>query len=901
MEDNLNDTPSNMKIKTITRNTYREEFEVNTIAHHPDTSTWWVIKADTSTYLQNGEYEHEIELVELLEFYSYRHLPNCAFAPNTYSLEQMLDRLFYIGKQNDITVTYPSFLDEDRQMPFMSFENYTIANAIKNISRTINAIPKVQASITAGEIGVYIEGFTLTFVNRSGNETPIVNNLDQQFAVAYEKNANSSDQFTTRSVSNIGNAKSSTLVVAPKSGGFKNISPNSLTYVVETAKVVLPSKIDKIEFLRIYLPMDLIFYTSSGVPTYLYSGYYLDRTTWRNAIIGTSFGGYSPSERATMADNLPDPLDYALVPNTGTINPSYNPYTSDGGRSRLFQNKMIVKSKFDFDTQSVTATKDRTAYWTPLTEDLIMPLSFRNGLDGDINNYTSLNPTDHNSNYLVFQDSGQPLQRVVLRPRYNITTSLPFPSQSVENDKIFIQVGYYPIADIKVSYDNNNEAQDEKFFNQSGKIIDSFSTTQLIISHTNDSVEGTKIRNARYTSYSSILPLGQIVRDNNQLYIVAQRSIDMMFANGNNYFNVVYTLSRNRIARSENIQADSAVINYQIPEDNLVNRTQLYKDYIELSLTSSNNDTPYLSMGKALTFGSTLVGSNFDYTIIAKSGYGDLITLPDLSTEPETMLYYVQNPTIFDLAKAKLFNVNWKDNNVLGFRLDSSAGSYVQTPVLYTDNLGKATNFELLVLDNANLTNAVADYNSPTVIDPVVPFSDLTQVPETFYKEDVLADGRYSIRIQEQNYDKDPFEIPVFEYMIQANDNYDQKGNVIVGNDLFTSYTKTSITFNYVVSETRFTAENADKLFTTSSPTPSSSVQRVIITRTNDTTINLKLFSTLVSVIPPITLNSTALQGKHIGFYALGSDSTRKFLFAINDYSMESNNDINLYINNWKI
>jgi hypothetical protein len=81
IEDNLNDTPSNTKIKSTTSATYREEFEVNTIAYHPDTTTWWVIKSDVSTYIQTGEYEHEIELVELLEFYSYRHLPNCAFAP----------------------------------------------------------------------------------------------------------------------------------------------------------------------------------------------------------------------------------------------------------------------------------------------------------------------------------------------------------------------------------------------------------------------------------------------------------------------------------------------------------------------------------------------------------------------------------------------------------------------------------------------------------------------------------------------------------------------------------------------------------------------------------------------------------------------------------------------------
>jgi hypothetical protein len=70
-----------------------------------------------------------------------------------------------------------------------------------------------------------------------------------------------------------------------------------------------------------------------------------------------------------------------------------------------------------------------------------------------------------------------------------------------------------------------------------------------------------------------------------------------MVKNSNEYYNVIYTLSRNRVARSENIVADSSVISYKTPDDNLVFRTQLYKDYIELSLESINQDSePYLPL-----------------------------------------------------------------------------------------------------------------------------------------------------------------------------------------------------------------------------------------------------------------------------------------------------------------
>jgi hypothetical protein len=125
-------------------------------------------------------------------------LPNCAFAPNTYDLEDMLNIDCLALLSYLLRVTYPNFLDKDKIMPFFSFENFTVANAIKNIARAINAIPKMSVNLSNN-------GFvpTLTFINRNGADNAIVNVLDTQFPIAYEKNMNSNDQFTTRSVSNI--------------------------------------------------------------------------------------------------------------------------------------------------------------------------------------------------------------------------------------------------------------------------------------------------------------------------------------------------------------------------------------------------------------------------------------------------------------------------------------------------------------------------------------------------------------------------------------------------------------------------------------------------------------------------------------------------------------------------
>jgi hypothetical protein len=956
IEENLNETPSNMKVKVITTDTYREEFQVNTIAYHEDTNSWWVIKSDESTYLHTGEYEHEIALVEYLEWYAYKHLTNCAFAPNTYTLEQMLERLFDIAKL-DVEMVYPTFLSKDKIMPFLSFENFTVANAIKNVGRAINAIPKMTAgypyALFTGSIGfsmsppstptngdywyridtnqlyqritgawvlldstngtttptigglpslnfvntttqqLFISSSTwtprLTFINRNGLDTAIVTTLNTQFPIAYEKNTNSSDQFTTRSISNVSNAKSSVLVIAPKEGGFKNTVPNSITFDDsnrDQARLFLPSKIDKIEYVKVLIP---IVVADTQTESITYRGYYTNKQEFQTALENSGWFGpgntYTNAQLAEAISNLPEPETFYKVLYNQEIDKTYEANTIAKSIS-LYYKKMNLLNKFEFDTASKVSggstivdsdKKDRTIHWTPFTSEVIMPLSFRNGLTSD---------QDHNTrHYLVIDGT----KKVYLGSDvHNITET----SQTVVyNEDVLIQVAYYPIADIKVSIDNDNDAQDEKYFNQSGKVIDAVSVSKLITSHTNDSVEGTKIRNARYTSIASLLPVGQLVSDSGQLYVISQRSIDGQVKNGNEYYNVIYTLSRNRIARSENIVADSAVISYKTPDDNLVFRTQLYKDYLELSLVDDNKDTaPYLALSKALVFDDTLAGTNFDYTVLAKNDYG----------ATPTVARYVQNPVVFDLHKAKLMKASWQDNNVLGFRLERVSQSVVsQTPILYTDNLGKATNFELLFVSEREIELAREDYNTPTEIDVLVPYADLTNVPSTFYSTDIFTDGRYSIRIQEPTYNKDPFEIPVFEYMLQVNDDYSSLGNVIVGNDLFSTFTGT-LRYHYVINNTtRITAENANKLYTDSPPS-SSTNRRVIFVRDSGTPhiIDLDLFSSYVNSTTNLR-NSVDIT--NIGIYATDG-TTVKFLFAINDYPTSGDdNDIRIFINNWKI
>ena len=935
IEDNLNDTPSNMKVKTITSSTFREEFEVNTIAFHEDTNTHWVIKGDSSTYLQNGEYEHEIDLVEYFEWLNYRHLPNCAFRSNRYTLQELLNGVllkaklqtissqgwvggvladytnarvqltatgtfsdislffiaistqfpiakypvgaivrgaisgggYYYAKVNRVYnfgIEIPTFIDNVAKQPFFSFENYTVASAIKTIGRAINAIPKLK--IVANKPVLY-------FISRSGNDGEIKDGLNAEFPVAYEKNANTSDQFTTRTISNFSNVLSNELVVAPKVGGFSAFTPNTFKIERANARFNLPSKVASVQYVVLLPRMRVVVLDGITPIQQIFEGYYLDPTVIKQKIVDFT---YDPS---TPFDTNPSLLTGITMPSTDLLKISLNDVlgTYDGTPIKGY---FTLKNKVDYDTTISTSDKSRT-FWFERNQNYV------NIATGFIGTNVFAN------NYSLVTNSG-----------FSIVLNFDL------DDLTLYRVGYTPIGDIKVSYDNDSDSQDEKYFNQSGQLLDSKTTSKLVMSYTNESVTGTKIRQAKYLSYANILPLGQIIRDNGELFIISGRSIDSFFHDGNEYFDVIYTLSKNRIARSEIMVVDGDIVSYQVPEQQLVSRTHLYKDYIELSLTNGNKVTPYVPYNEFLILDDTTAGAKFDYLMFGRTTYAN-------EKVQETKEFMVA-PSIYDLSKSKLVHCDFGDNNIIGYKLDKTVSGGVttfnQTPINYVGVLngitsGEAYNLEVVLINSNNVFALTDEYVSDnyTPTSPSDPDDDAYYYGLPFNLNPVLLPDFYNLSkdydsalITENLYEKDLYEIPVVEYQVQANDNFDTKGNIVVSNDLFTTFTSGLVRYHYVVSNTRFTAENENKQWLDSPPSNSTD-KRVLFNRVSSTAIVTSLLSTLNTTIPPTTLNTVALQNKHIGFYAVGVDGSRKFLFAINDYNMVSNNTITVYINNWKI
>jgi hypothetical protein len=879
LSDNLNDMPSNMKVRIVNNN--REEYQVNTVCFHEDFNTWWVIKADTSTYLKTGEYEHELELVEYFEFFNYKHLITCAFKKDDYTFEQTVNRVFKLGGIVGFSVEYAGFIDKDKKNDFLSFENFTVASALKTIARSVNAIPKLKRVGSTP---------TLFFISRNGlDETPRTT-MNSQFPIAFEKNANTSEQFQTRSISNLENVLSSDIVIAPRIGGYLATTKNAsvLDTTNGVASVVLPSKIDRIDFVKLFPRIRVVRReTDSADPspipddTIIYEGYYVDSAKIKEKVDDFAFTYINSTDKASII--YPDQEEFGKIRINDGLGSSY--FDS----KKPFAGYLTLKDELLFRTSTDT-NQNKTFYFTQRSNELICSKDFIKGLTFvQYRNIVSLFSKTfaigkaESVLILVFEEGGGGLF-----------------SSKLKSSATFIQVGYVPIGDLKVSYDNDNDAQDEKFFNQSGKLLDSYAVSKLMFSHVQDSVEGTKIRQARCNSLSEVLPLGALISDGGVVYVINQRSIDYV----NDYYSVIYNLSRSRIARSENINADGSIKEYAIPENNTVRRNQLFKDYFELSLepSTTTSTTPYINLERLLNLTSDYAGSRFNYQSFSQVKF---------STQANK--YIGVSTSYYDLYKAKSFVVDFIDNAIAGYRVEEVSGTAVQTPIFYTGtstvngNLvgnGKVTELEVITTDEALLADSIEHYENPDNAYSVVPFSpfiDMTNVDVELYKNSINDRAKFVFRYTDTTYGKDPFEIPVFTYQVQANDQYFPSNGTIVGERLFTDYNGgvNGVRYHYVFTNTKITSENADKIYTDNAPS-STTNKRVAFARPNQRQINMTLYSTFDT-----TLNTTSLLGKNIGVYAVDNTTTNplppKFLFAINNYQKTSNNAISVYINNWKI
>jgi hypothetical protein len=811
---------------------------------------WFIIKQDDCEFIgwkddDTAMFKHTLQLGDVLEYFSFKRVPSCVFPANKYTLEEAFNRLFNIAKVS-ITITWAnySFVDKDTMAKYFSFnKNYQLATAIKELCKSFNAIPYMW----------YSGGFHLGFKQRYGYGVPL-GNIDTIFPSVQRKSTSNSDKYMTRVYSSLENVKNSKYVLYPNAFGIHGIDNTSTKFDGDKAIIPLPSQIAKIAFVQILRPCVIVeqirnsvgaLLSESVAPTTTYNN--LSRDEWKTFII-SQLGSFSfiDSDDVNASSDIPNEYTIGVF-----------------GADDDWENDYTVLSPKDFETTDPTNMENHDQEHAFTWEDKATNIKIAKAIT-----YTSSPNTMRDYELFSVPATGSDTAHLVIR-MYNVL-----------HYKTFYRVFYLPIGDVVLSYDNDDEAQDERPYNQSGTTLDGYSVSKLINAYANESATETLTRYKEFTSFENIYKCGEKVVKDNRVYVIGQRSIDCYV----NKYLVLFSLTRDKVARDENVSADTDVATYAVPDKNLVSRVQIYKDYLEIGIDNGDqhHDTPYMNSSyDTLVFDDkTNVGIDHLFEC-AFASYNNDDVLIDYLIAPTSRMYFVRNVT---------YRVDFIENYIMGVQ---QSGTDVQAPIRYADANGELKRIDLWIVDSgykASMTDA--DYY------------DLPQLSSGTFLSII---SYYAVHIDETDYDKSSYEIPVFQYHIEVNSGTNEKAIIEVGEDILEPFAMEWSSplniahFYYIISDIPISVENAEKLWQTLFVDESKDEYDNIVSVATGTTSDY-IFELIEAY--PSTNNTTSLTGKHIGIYACSSASTMttpKFLFAMNYYNHTSNTLIPININNWKI
>jgi hypothetical protein len=186
--------------------------------------------------------------------------------------------------------------------------------------------------------------------------------------------------------------------------------------------------------------------------------------------------------------------------------------------------------------------------------------------------------------------------------------------------------------------------------------------------------------------------------------------------------------------------------------------------------------------------------------------------------------YHIISPSVYDLSKSKIIVADYKDNNIVGYKVQNVSSTYLQVPISYVDGVGQVLGLRSVFCDEKNIFDANKWFFDEYYVSGVSSENEFRKLPLTFYPEipstyskyfDIALIGTvdedsnpkstyFSIDINEASYKKDAFEIPVIEYQVQMNDSFNTKGNFVVSDDIFKVF-KNPVKFSYELVESLFT------------------------------------------------------------------------------------------------
>ena len=832
----------------------------NTIVRLEGIDFWWCVKKDTRQRVMSDNgflYEHTFELQGAFEILNSRDLISCGFNTDHYSVASSLHRLINLSDfELPVDINYNGIIDKNKTVDYIkTYENYTLASAIKEFLSGYNCIPKMSFAVESGAITSAV----ITIYSKSGlYETPL------DFDVFNETNAIDTidrESYATRVLSNIQNCVGRNPIKYPRVGATYLIGENGyITYENAKAgqtKLLLPSKAYAVNSITIFGFLKL----SVGNGYVYASPDDLSRNgeTCKNDII-------SMLSDQTIIDYIEEHWDSIF-----SVIKSYGSKTiRNGGYYDAIENEpygnyvYIGNNRIDGHNCRLYLNNERYAYNNDGSFEWV--ISWKQGSNeikglGEALEHAQSGGAQYDSSWFInesatiFESGGNVIISV---PQNACSLSLIDETVSATPNipHILVKVSYIPMTDIKFKTDNNILGNETKLYNQNGKLVDSYAVSKLVNSYCKSIRERELTRFGIYYKFSDIPKLGARVGD----YVINNISYDVYDNDDNGFeYHCQFSLNLYSICKSTMINANTNIRDYDCPQSNNVRRTQTYRDFVELSYTQGANDTTYLSKSKLFHIDLDHIGLNDNLVFVMRATDDEFDNEGDNHSHD---YYYHLDHVSYDLCKQKKIIVDFGDNNIVGygnahtykpFSLGNifDMGKAVTIPISYVNTYGEVEGLELLACEET-----VAEENFGGIY-----ISKSVAIPSTIYDD---FHATRILTIEEPSYEKDGLEVPVFEYSCEINGD----DNIEVADNFF-EYEEDIDEFVAVKFDCPITNEN----------------QGLAIDGTKYS-ISILQRTTYLELVFSGTLPSSK---GHWGIYAKKGNGYR-FLFALNNYNQEWDN-----------
>lgn len=699
-----------------------------TIVWHKATNTWWVVSHDKVERYNNENgtflYKHYLQLLGAIELLNARDLTDCGFNAKKYTFREFFTRLislstFEFKGNGQWGFTPQSFyynISEHTLVDYIkTFQNYTLLSAIREFCDGYNIAPKLIFTQEQDGDDYILDQALFDLVPKTGlpNVTPI--NMSY-FTDSRETRTIDKNSYGTSIVSNAENVQSTAMKEYPVLGGVK-LSSKTGTVDYDNAILRLPSKIAKIEWVKIYAPLTVVLSYSinseqAQLPSFEITGA-SDEANFDNfdrcaRIACSAFYGAAVNPTTTeiyqmMVNDYKRFINQWKLLSTITLGTGwrYNPYDPNLfqapanqpdfyfpyivtrpriGANARYSGALVIS---DEETRNTLKNPEGSLFWNRGGNTISGFELFQTpGKDQTcvINSYASTDFRDnsYDNGYTFISHSYEMYEGRIAHWNFSING---IDTYHLYTHTLRFKVKYVPMSDVKIKLDNSSTSKDIQFYNQNGRLTDGNALSKQLLSYAKTVESDNITRFKTFYDITTIPQVGQIVVDNDKRYVISNISKNFMecessVENGVSYFcQCEFTMSLETGVKSLMVNPNTNIRDYGIPQQYNVERKQLYRDFYELDFTVNEDSTNnwYMSLQKNLNLTFAPNTKNY-HTAIMK------ITWHDGSTEKT---YYYQLEAIQLMLKKNYIEiVNFNDNNIIGYDSQNVASGFDITRIL---------------------------------------------------------------------------------------------------------------------------------------------------------------------------------------------------------------------------